>query len=99
MEELKKQVSAQMSSVPQSIEDSLAHEVNCNDDGTFHPVQCNYRQQVCWCVNDFGGEIKDSRVRLRDGQKEPECGVYAVINSLFSFVHRCMAVFGLIIFK
>lgn len=38
---------------------------SCKDDGTYAPKQCHESAGVCWCVDDYGNEITDSR-KLED---------------------------------
>ena len=41
----------------------------CKGDGGYHPVQCDVISGYCWCVDEYGYEVKGSRTKGR-----PSCG-------------------------
>ena len=46
----------------------------CADDGRFEPRQCDHAGKYCWCVNDRGEEIDDTRIRMNNIPVGPACG-------------------------
>jgi len=48
--------------------------VDCEDDGTFKPLQCNTRQSECWCVDGLGNEVNGTRTSVYIDQHKPNCG-------------------------
>ncbi|PFX15746.1 Equistatin [Stylophora pistillata] len=42
----------------------------CLDDGRYRALQCHVSTGFCWCVDDFGNELTETRVRGR-----PNCSV------------------------
>lgn len=45
------------------------HVPDCKADGGYHPVQCDVLSGYCWCVDEYGYEVKGSRIKGR-----PSCG-------------------------
>lgn len=41
----------------------------CADDGRYNPIQC--QGQYCYCVNEYGVELVESRVHITEGK--PHC--------------------------
>lgn len=46
---------------------------DCNEDGTFNPVQCNDARNQCWCIDDTGREIEKTRVPVYSDDDLPTC--------------------------
>lgn len=46
---------------------------DCNEDGTFNPVQCNGARNQCWCIDDTGREIEKTRVPVYSDDDLPTC--------------------------
>ena len=53
-----------------------SNPVRCEEDGTFSPLQCNYHQSECWCVDGLGNEVPDTRTSVYIDQHKPNCGEY-----------------------
>ena len=45
------------------------HVPDCKADGGYNPVQCDVLSGYCWCVDEYGYEVKGSRIKGR-----PTCG-------------------------
>lgn len=54
----------------------------CKDNGDFEPLQCQRTLGECWCVDESGIELPDSRT---DGS--PDCG--GIDGNIFH--HLCMS--------
>ncbi|XP_048581312.1 uncharacterized protein LOC5512067 isoform X7 [Nematostella vectensis] len=42
----------------------------CTVDGRYSPMQCHYSSGYCWCVDEFGREVPNTRI-----QGKPICGI------------------------
>ncbi|VDP09018.1 unnamed protein product [Soboliphyme baturini] len=48
-------------------------EPACQNNGRFQPLQCDFKAEECWCVNESSGtEVPGTR--MRKDQKLPDCG-------------------------
>ena len=47
--------------------------VDCNEDGTFNPVQCSTDRKQCWCVDDTGREVESTRQNVYSDVDMPNC--------------------------
>ena len=63
---------------------------DCKADGGYHPVQCDVLSGYCWCVDEYGYEVKGSRIKGR-----PSCGKgiqvtfkIAIIDTLIALEHQ-----------
>eukprot|EP00301_Raphidiophrys_heterophryoidea_P022025 c6279_g1_i1.p1 GENE.c6279_g1_i1~~c6279_g1_i1.p1 ORF type:complete len:813 (+),score=220.50 c6279_g1_i1:39-2477(+) len=43
------------------------YKPQCNDDGTYAPIQCWFEMRMCWCATADGKEVRNSRVPLPYG--------------------------------
>lgn len=54
----------------------MGYMPRCEEDGDFHPQQCSLEsaRPECWCVNDMGQEMQDTRrVAMVGDQPTPKC--------------------------
>ena len=47
---------------------------HCRQDGSFSPMQCRASTGFCWCVNQDGKEVPNTRIRGR-----PDCKFFAFV--------------------
>ena len=49
------------------------HSAQCRQDGTFKPLQCSEVVNTCWCVDQEGVELANTRVDIDDYTPLPQC--------------------------
>ena len=49
------------------------HSAQCRQDGTFNPLQCSETENVCWCVDQEGVELANTRKQLDEYTPIPVC--------------------------
>lgn len=62
------------------------HVPDCKADGGYHPVQCNMLSGYCWCVDEYGYEVKGSRIKGR-----PSCGKGVYVTYKISIIDTLIA--------
>jgi len=50
-----------------------AHVPSCTEEGDFDPTQCNHVTGECWCVDDRGVEVFETRRNVRADQRALDC--------------------------
>lgn len=59
---------------------------DCNEDGTFNPVQCNGARNQCWCIDDTGREIEKTHVPVYADDDLPTCPFNKTVSIQMTFV-------------
>lgn len=65
------------------------HAPECKADGGYDEVQCHVTSGYCWCVDEYGNEVQESRIKGR-----PSCGKSVNVNTIiivFIFVNIIFA--------
>lgn len=62
----------------------------CTEDGKFKPMQCHAPERSCWCVNDRGLPIADTRTIINSKDDLPACVEHmtSMIEGSFKMAHK-----------
>lgn len=57
-----------------------AHVPECDKDGSFKPKQCDAKARQCWCINDWGQEVKGTRMSSTWTAEGENTDLFCILN-------------------